>query len=44
MRILSDIHDGKQSDFVLHDDLLFQGNRLCSRLQPSLTDYSRLTQ
>ena len=26
MRILFDIHDGKKSDFVLHDDFLFQGN------------------
>ena len=30
MIILSDIHVGKQSDFVLHNDFLFQGNRLCS--------------
>ena len=29
MRILSDIHDSKQPDFVLHDDFLFRGNRLC---------------
>ena len=28
VRFLSNIHDGKQSDFVLHDDFLFRGNRL----------------
>ena len=27
MGILSDIHDGKQFDFMLHDDFLFKGNR-----------------
>ena len=30
VRILSNIHDSKQPDFVLHDDFLFRGNRLCA--------------
>ena len=28
VRILSNIHDGKQTNFVIHDDFLFRGNGL----------------